>query len=111
MARRRILVVESAPEIVAKLLRAGGHLAMSAADQASAMALWKRAAGGFEIVIFDDRVMEPATAVPEFLTSKPSVRLVVMAGKPADPQLESANVIFLPKPVSPVKLNEAINGA
>ncbi|HEX7863071.1 MAG TPA: hypothetical protein VF773_22270 [Verrucomicrobiae bacterium] len=79
--RKRILVIESAPEVVAKLLRAGGHLAMNAADEESALSLWKRAAGGFDIVIIDDRVLDPARLVPAFSASKPTVRLILMVGK------------------------------
>ena len=106
-ARKRILVIEGAPEVIAKLLRASGHLAMNASDEESALSLWKRAAGGFDIVIIDDRVLDPARVVPIFLASKPAIRVILMVGKnPATH--ESLNVVVLPKPVSPMKLNEVI---
>ena len=108
IARKRILVVESAPEVIAKLLRAGGHLALNASDEESALSLWKRAAGGFDIVIIDDRVLDPARVVPAFTASKPTIRLILMVAKNLPAELHSPNTVILPKPVSPMKLNEAI---
>ena len=81
---------------------------MNAADEESALSLWKRAAGGFDIVIIDDRVLDPARLIPAFSASKPTIRLILMVGKNYSPDLQTHNTVILPKPVSPNKLNEAI---
>ena len=80
---------------------------MNAPDEESALSLWKRAAGGFDIVIIDDRVLDPARVVPHFTASKPAIRLILMVGRNVSP-LPGVNVVVLPKPVSPMKLNDAV---
>ena len=107
-ARKRILVIEGAPEVIAKLLRAGGHLTMNASDEEAALSLWKRAAGGFDVVIIDDRVLDPARVAPQFTESKPAIRLILMVGRKAPAELPGANIVVLPKPVSQTRLNEAV---
>jgi CheY-like chemotaxis protein len=107
-ARKRILVIENLPEVIPQLLRVSGHLVMSRNDRVAAEELWNKAAGGFDLVIIDDRT-GAQTLIPTIFAYKPNIKIVLLSAK-ADPNLASSdNLVILQKPVSPVRLAEAVD--
>jgi CheY-like chemotaxis protein len=107
-ARKRILVIENLPEVIPQLLRVSGHLVMSRNDRVAAEELWNKAAGGFDLVIIDDRT-GAQTLIPTIFAYKPNIKIVLLSAK-ADPNLASSdNLVVLQKPVSPVRLAEAVD--
>ena len=105
--RKRILVIENLPEVIPQLLRVDGHLAMSRNDVEGANELWNKAAGGFDVVVIDDRTGGQAL-IPHMLSSKPNLKIIFMTAKPEEHALPG-NVVVLRKPVLPKRLAEAVN--
>jgi DNA-binding NtrC family response regulator len=102
-------VVESPPEVVASLLRTAGHLALGANNYEAAQGIWTKAAGGFDVVIIDDRTGADAQLIPEILAYKPNIRILLMTSRAQPSQRDG--VIVLAKPVSPMRLTEAVDAA
>jgi hypothetical protein len=78
---------------------------MSRTDTHSARELWQKAAGGFDLVIIDDRT-GAQSLIPAMLAYKPATKIILMSGHPENYQ--SSNILTLPKPVSPAQLTDAI---
>ena len=82
-ARKRILVIESPPEVVPQLLRASGHLVMNRTNTSAAQELWQKASGGFDLVIIDDRT-GAQSLIPAILAYKPATKVILMSAKPEE---------------------------
>lgn len=108
IVRKRILVVESPPEVLVKILSLSGHLVLGATSLLKAADLWDRSRGGFDMVIIDDRTGVEDELIPKVIASKPTVRVILMSGKKERNGLPEG-VLVLGKPVSPKTLNEAVD--
>lgn len=103
---KRILVIESPPEILVALLRTAGYPAVGATDLAAGLALYQKVQRSIDVAILDEKVDREDALLLKLLSDKPTLKIILMANAPRNDL--PANITVLRKPVSPLNLQSAI---
>jgi two-component system, cell cycle sensor histidine kinase and response regulator CckA len=113
--RASILLVEDEQQLLtatARALSRFGYTVVTASDGPSALEMWDRHSGAFDLVLTDLRMpkgMSGLDVVEQLRARKPSVKFIVMSGYGLEAPADAAsNYVFLPKPFDLKTLDEAI---
>ena len=103
---KRILVVESPPEILVPLLRTSGYLAVGATELHAGVALYDKVQRSIDVAILDEKVDPGGVLLLKLLSDRPTLKIILMASVRRDDL--PPHVTVLAKPVSPLELRSAI---
>lgn len=103
---KRIMVIESPPEVLVQLLRTTGYLAVGATNVEDGFTLYAKVQRSIDVAILDDKVDREGVLLRKFLEERPTLKIIYLAS--AEPESLPANVTVLNKPVSPMRLAAAI---
>jgi len=114
VAGKRILLVEddgAVAEITALLLRKFGHSPIVAWSVDSAMSIWAKTQGGFDLLIVDYLLgaRSGANLAINLGKEKPTMPIILMSGfHLSNIEIPDECVKFLSKPFTPEQLREAV---